>query len=201
MRNFLCNGGNLRATKSTRRHFNLCAPHVTRQSVQTTTQPSLSCELLVAKCPLAGLSQLANVLQTPHLDPIPSHWMVIVKDRNGTCTLLDFLPESPTALTTAMALATGQCVPGRLRFHTFPRGDPPFLVHKVSDIGPDALDAAAAFNKTYDTQLQLISNDCGTYVRALVLHLSGVQLDELSGLTMSGRGGRTVQPLPDVLDW
>lgn len=89
---------------------------------------------------------------------------------------------------------------GRLRQHKFTRR-PRFDTYLVGEAGDDWHDQVAAFNHSFDTNLALDHNDCGTYVTALVEHLSGAPLPcSLRDLPMrkcSDSRGTMV----GVLDW
>lgn len=69
--------------------------------------------VFVARCPLAGLTGVARRLNLVSLKPVPSHWMVMIKDSSDeSLVVIDFLPEEPLAVHTAASLLSGGSVPG-----------------------------------------------------------------------------------------
>lgn len=69
--------------------------------------------LYVAKCPLAGMSAVTHLLSPSQLPANASHWMVMVHEPDRRkCTVLDFLPQEPLELRTALQLISGRSVQG-----------------------------------------------------------------------------------------
>jgi hypothetical protein len=70
------------------------------------------CDVLVARCPLAGMSGLARRVGSRILTPLPSHWMVMVVDEQRACHVMDFVPVDMFSIPGAASLLSGRTVPG-----------------------------------------------------------------------------------------
>ena len=70
--------------------------------------------VFVASCPMAGLSQVPDVLSTPLAAVLPSHVMVLLVQHGGECVVFDFLPVRPTSKLGALNLLRGGAVAGAL---------------------------------------------------------------------------------------
>ncbi|KAG2454592.1 hypothetical protein HYH02_000433 [Chlamydomonas schloesseri] len=96
------------------------------------------------------------------------------------CLVLDFLPEKPTDPATAVALAAGLGTAGVLRVR---RRKGPLqgraLRTRLETRFPDGMSDAAVLatveqlNSTWNTRLQLLTNDCRHYSAALLTALTG----------------------------
>ena len=68
-------------------------------------------EVWLARCPLAGTTHLQKLV--PLLQHTPfAHWMLLMEEKDGACTALDFLPVEPLSPVVAATLASGGAVPG-----------------------------------------------------------------------------------------
>lgn len=128
--------------------------------------------------------------------------MVHEPDR-GKCTVLDFLPQEPLELRTALQLISGRSVQGNIRSHEFPR-KPPFPRHRLGTLSSDWQEDADAFCATFDSRLHLLQNDCKVFVSGLSEKLLGIPTPPLASLIMSlpnAKQAEAVDIMPDILDW
>ncbi|PNW86982.1 hypothetical protein CHLRE_02g104000v5 [Chlamydomonas reinhardtii] len=133
--------------------------------------------------PLVGLEPAAELLPGPLAQPLLLHTFVALANRQlpeQGCLILDFLPEKPTDPATAVSLATGLGTAGVLRVR---RRKGPLqgralrtrLETRFQEARSDAavLDVVEQLNSTWDTRLQLLTNDCRHYSAALLTALTG----------------------------
>jgi hypothetical protein len=97
---------------------------------------------------------------------------------------------------------------GRIRLHTF-RRDPTFPRALVGYAGEDWEDSFQMFSSQYNTNLDLVQNDCKTFTIALAQHLTGIAQLDLATLPLKRRETTTQamgsseqgSSMPDLLDW
>lgn len=87
------------------------------------------------------------------------------EDTKRRFVLFDFLPEDPTAVTTAVRLFTGQDVQGYLRERELR-----YLPSNAICVGSSYanLEDMRAFVKTYPNRLSLLTNNCVSFVNAFI---------------------------------
>ncbi|KAF5746136.1 hypothetical protein HS088_TW06G00301 [Tripterygium wilfordii] len=101
------------------------------------------------------------------------HFMVIVKPSSRPqAVVFDFQPKDPENIYTALAVLSGQPMPGVVlvrKLKNMPRTKCWFIGSAYCN----ALDAANAFNGGWETDLRVGHHDCRDYANGLVEHLIG----------------------------
>ncbi|XP_010532989.1 PREDICTED: uncharacterized protein LOC104808856 [Tarenaya hassleriana] len=102
------------------------------------------------------------------------HLMVLIKPSSppSEVFVFDFQPRCPESVEAAMAVLSGKSVPGVVLQRTL-RNLPRRKCWLVGSSKGNALDMAAVFNSSWETDLRVGYHDCRDYTNGLVEHLTG----------------------------
>eukprot|EP00878_Enallax_costatus_P009560 GHUV01009990.1.p1 GENE.GHUV01009990.1~~GHUV01009990.1.p1 ORF type:complete len:221 (+),score=60.41 GHUV01009990.1:76-738(+) len=133
--------------------------------------PATTWRVYLGRMPLVGFEAVADALGgSPAHDLLQLHTYVLLEGP-GQVWCFDFLPQHPTSPATAAALLTAQAIPGELRERelaiTAVRTS-----SKICYMGNckhhDPLATARSYNRSHNTQLHLLHNNCQHYTDGLI---------------------------------
>eukprot|EP01024_Parvocaulis_polyphysoides_P011604 TRINITY_DN14087_c0_g2_i1.p2 TRINITY_DN14087_c0_g2~~TRINITY_DN14087_c0_g2_i1.p2 ORF type:complete len:171 (+),score=8.10 TRINITY_DN14087_c0_g2_i1:13-525(+) len=125
------------------------------------------------KSALVGWEPLVNMLGSNFPQQLALHTMLVMEDQTDLhCEVFDFLPAEPTNTEVIFTLLIGDKVQGTLRrkqIRKLPSKWYRLMLNWNSSKDPISL--AVDYQRSYNSELKLLGNNCNTFVDGLINHL------------------------------
>ncbi|GAX84002.1 hypothetical protein CEUSTIGMA_g11427.t1 [Chlamydomonas eustigma] len=125
--------------------------------------------------PLIGFELVDEVIP----GALQLHHFIALKSDSNQFWILDFVPLNPTSPLTAITLASGGTATGQIRSKLMPRltSGRTITLREIGELalseGQEVESFIESFNRSWNIQLKLFSNDCTHYCNTLLPILTG----------------------------